>query len=380
MRIAYVHDQLLPTNDTGVEQLINTISGFSHHGQKGLLCLPRQMFKSPPSYQDICDFYNVDRIFDLQFYRSFYPTSRVVEKVAHALRFISSNSKKRADILYTRNIPFFFAAIATGLPVAYETYRPWTTQYPLMAPLFRKAMQAPNFIGGIFHSNYARDEYIRCGIDASKTIAVHNGFDPRRFQPALSVKEAKEAIGVAKSDLDKLSIGYTGRLLPGKGMSIVLEMAKRRPEILFFLIGSDGEGEVEEEAKAIPNIRVFPWQNYADLPTYLFASDILLIPPSLLALNKTRNTVLPMKLFQYLAAGRPILAPIAPDTEELLVHQKNSFLVKPDDIEAACDGIDALSQSDELRRTLGEGALKTAEKRTWDARAKRILDFLEQRL
>ena len=60
--------------------------------------------------------------------------------------------------------------------------------------------------------------------------------------------------------------------------------------------------------------------NYDQLSHFLFAADILMIPEP--KVKTVGNTVLPMKLFQYLAAGRAIYAPDAPDTAELLTHGK----------------------------------------------------------
>lgn len=377
MRIAYVHDQILPTDDTGVEQLINTIAGFVRHGVDGTLFIPRPLGGCSPDVEQLRQFYDVDDLFTLRFCRSLYPSWRVSEKAAHALRAALDPQLQRHDLVYTRNIPFFLTAVAAGLPVIYETYRPWPTQYKLLAPLFRTAMRAKSFLGAVLHSAYCRDEYLRAGIDGERLVAVHNGYDPQRFSPPLAVDEARLKIDLHD---DRIAVGYAGRLLSGKGMTIVLEMARRRPDVLFLLIGSSGPDKVEAEAREIENVRVFPWQSYRDLPRYLFAADILLIPPTLLALRKARNTVLPMKLFQYLAAGRAILAPRAPDTAELLTDCYNALLVDPDDLGSACAGLDALVESVGLRDQLRNGALATARGLTWDARSAMILSFIRSRL
>lgn len=378
MRIAYVHDQLLPTNDTGVEQLVNTISGFSKNGATGTLFLPRPLWGGAPDREAIKAFYDVERLFELRFFRSAFPSSRVPEKAGHALRLALHRPLRDYDVVYTRNIPFLFSGVAAGLPLVYETYRPWPTQYPALAPLFRRAMGAKNFVGAVFHSNYCRDHYLDSGIAGERLRAIYNGYDKRRFEPRLDASTAKAALQLPA---DRLTVGYTGRVLANKGMPIVLEMARRRPEVLFLLVGADGEeAEMEQEAKALENVRIYPWQSYRELPRYLYAADILLIPPTLSALEKARNTVLPMKLFQYLAAARPVLAPIAPDTAELLIHEKNALLVEPDDVDAACCGLDRLSSDVTLRQALGAAAQALAADLTWEARGAKILAFVEERL
>jgi glycosyltransferase involved in cell wall biosynthesis len=109
------------------------------------------------------------------------------------------------------------------------------------------------------------------------------------------------------------------------------------------------------------------------------AADILLQPPSRIPLRLVGNTVLPMKLFLYLAAGRPIVAPDLPDMREVLVHDQNALLVPTGDDDAAVHAIARVLAEPGLADRLAAAAKKTAAGLTWDARAARILSFLETR-
>jgi glycosyltransferase involved in cell wall biosynthesis len=90
--------------------------------------------------------------------------------------------------------------------------------------------------------------------------------------------------------------------------------------------------------------------------------------------------VLPLKLFSYLAAGRPILAPAAPDTAELLEDGGNALLVPPGEPEAAAAALDRILGDAKLADRLSAGALASARDLTWDRRAEKIHFFLEERL
>jgi glycosyltransferase involved in cell wall biosynthesis len=87
-----------------------------------------------------------------------------------------------------------------------------------------------------------------------------------------------------------------------------------------------------------------------------------------------------MKLFQYLAAGRPILAPETPDLVELLRDGENARLVPPGDVPAAVAALRGLLTNPTLSSHLSEGARATSADLTWDARARKILRFLADRL
>lgn len=107
---------------------------------------------------------------------------------------------------------------------------------------------------------------------------------------------------------------------------------------------------------------------------------MLLIPPSRAPLERFGNCVLPIKLFAYLAAGRPILAPAAPDTAELLEHGGNAWLVPPDDPAAAAEGLDRLLGDAGLADRLATNARRLSLDLTWDRRAGAIERFLRERL
>ena len=160
----------------------------------------------------------------------------------------------------------------------------------------------------------------------------------------------------------------------------MIEAARRLPDLLFVLVGSYGEGPIEAMARTLGNVRIVRWQPPEMLPPYLFAADILLIPPSWKPLTAFGSTVLPLKLFFYMASGRPILAGATPDVREVLRHHENAFLCTPDCPDSLVDGITALTQDTTLATRLAATALAESRGFTWQARAHTIADILEQRL
>jgi glycosyltransferase involved in cell wall biosynthesis len=146
------------------------------------------------------------------------------------------------------------------------------------------------------------------------------------------------------------------------------------------LVGSEEEGKIELQAGRIANVRIVPWQRFDVTIPYLYAADVLLIPPCIAPLQQHANTVLPLKVFLYLAAGRAILAPRAPDTSELLVDGENALLVPPGDPDTAVGALRHLMEHPTYRERLGRAALETARHLTWDTRAEKIHRHLEDRL
>lgn len=388
LRLAYLFDQRLPCTATDTEQVLNTLAALSRVGADVTLTLPKDWLRADVNSEGLRRYYQVDcPQLTVQRLRSLSPGPRWIVKPAHALRaaFFARMHRGNFDVFYTRNAPALVCALLFGLPVVYETYRPWPIQIKALRPLFRWAMKHRAFVGGVFHSDFARQSYIELGVDPQSLEVVHNGFDPSRFSEDPGTAIARERCGLTidkegeLKPIEGLVVAYTGRVNLNKGLGIVLELATLHSDVTFLIVGSEGEGEVERQARAIDNVIIKPWATYEELPHYLFAADLLMIPPSQGPLAKVGNTVLPMKLFQYLAAGRTIFAPAAPDTAELLDNHRNAYLVPPDDLKAASEGLSILKSDHALRAQLAQGAKETSAALSWDSRAQKILLFLERR-
>lgn len=284
---------------------------------------------------------------------------------------------RRADLVYTRNFWVAWMAILFGQKVAFDHYRPWPDQIPPLRFWLYRLLCHPRFIVKICHSEYTRRKYLALGIPEDKVRCVRNGFEPARLESRIPVEEAKRRIGVP---VDRKTVVYTGRVNHKKGLGLAVEAAKQRPDVLFILVGSYGEGPIEVMARDVPNVRIVPYQPADKLADYVFAADILLIPPSWLPLAEFGSTVLPLKVFFYLASGRPILAGRTPDVAEVLRHDENAYLCPPDSVDELVRGIDALLADPARAARLAETALADSRTYTWDARAKRIFALIEERM
>ena len=282
-----------------------------------------------------------------------------------------------ADLVYTRNLWIAWMAVLFGQRVMFDHYRPWPDQIPPLQFWLYRLFCHPRFLVNICHSDYTRGKYLALGIPGEKLRRVHNGFEPDRLQAQIPISEAKLKIGVPA---DRKTVVYTGRVNHKKGLPLVIAAAKALPEIAFILVGSYGEGPIEALAKDVTNVTIVPWQPAERLADYVFAADILMIPPSWQPLAKYGSTVLPLKLFFYLASGRPILAGRTPDVMEVLEHDRNAYLCRPDDLESLIDGLSRLAGDAELAARLAATAQSDSRDFTWSARAGTIADIAEDRL
>jgi glycosyltransferase involved in cell wall biosynthesis len=359
------------------EQAVSTAAAFARRGVDVTLLMPRGRGDPALSAADLRAYYGVAGDFALVQRPTRWVGEMIVPASLWLWQVLRDPLLGEADLVYSR-IP---ATLGSGglspIPFAFDHYKPWPDRVPWLRPFFRRTARQPHCLGFILHSDFAASSYRRLGVAPEKLLVAHNGFDPAHMRPPLDKGSARASLGLPK---DRPIAVYAGRLSPRKGLDQLLAAAERRPEMLFLLVGSEGEGPVEQAARGRENVRILPWQAPARLPLFLYAADILVIPPSRAPLERFGDCVLPMKTFSYLAAGRPILAPRSPDTAELLRDGDTALLVPPDDPAAAAAALGRLAAEPALAARLGENAARLADGLTWDARAARIIAFLEERL
>jgi glycosyltransferase involved in cell wall biosynthesis len=353
------------------------MAALSRRGVAVTALLPRGLSRPGLSAEAIRDHFGVHGSFDVTYLRLPFIDTLLVRKGLYAAAIASGLTLPPHDVVYTRNAATFAALTLRGVKVIYDTHRAWPDHIPPLKPLFKLAMSRDNFVGAVFHSEYARQSYLRLGIDPSRLATMRNGFDPTRFQSGVTSKAARSELGLP---LAQKLVVYTGHISAMKGLGSVLELAERCPDALFLLVGSEGDGSVEQKAKRHANVKVLPWQPYDVAAKYMVSADVLLLPPSNVGLKVAGHTVLPMKLYGYLAAGRAIFAPATPDVGELLVDDENAVLVPPGDMRAAGDALRALLDDEGRRDRLAAAALDTSKDLTWDARAERLERFIRERL
>jgi glycosyltransferase involved in cell wall biosynthesis len=301
----------------------------------------------------------------------------VLRHLCCGLTLVFRREFRHADLVYTRNLWVAWLAVRFGQRVVLDHYRPWPEQIPPLRLWIYRLIRHRRFLANLTHSEYTRNKYLDIGLLADKLHCVRNGFDPKRLGAPVPLEIAKRRIGI---DGNKKTVVYTGRINHKKGLELAIEAAKRLPDHLFVLVGSHGNGAIEASAQGVANVRIVPWQSPEALAGYIFAADVLLIPPSWRPLAEFGSTVLPLKLYLYMGAGRPILAGDTPDVREVLENGRNALLCRPDCLESLVAGIGALTRDTALAQRLAATALADSRDFTWSARARKIAALVESRL
>jgi len=359
-----------PDRKADREQSVNTAAALARRGIEMTLLMPQGAGDPELSADDLRAWFGVEGDFGLVQRPSRWAGEALTRSLMWLRQVFRDPALAGADLLYSRMPAMLGIGQRAPLPFATDQYRPWPDDAPLVRPLVRRTARDPKCLGVILHSHYAARSYRRAGVPEEKILVAHNGANGALAGAPGDKGAARRALGLPEERRIAL---YAGRVNAEKGLDQILALAALRPDVLFVLVGSEGESGIETRG----NVEVVPWQAPA---AWLHAADVLLIPPSRAPLERFRNCVLPLKLFSYLAAGRPILAPAAPDTAELLSDGENALLVPPAMPQIAAEALDRILGDPALAARLGAAALDQARELTWDKRAERIAAFLEARL
>ncbi len=217
------------------------------------------------------------------------------------------------------------------------------------------------------------------GVPQEKIRLIHNGADCERFSPAVDGRSIREKYGLQ----NKIVVGFVGGFLPWQGVETLLDVAldwrESAANIRFLLVGPahhwsslglslERKMMVAQESGRVIFAGAIPHQ---DVPSYLAAMDIVTVPD----FNEYGN---PIKIFEYMAMGKPLIAPRVPSIAEIVTHRQDGWLMEHSSPENLKGAILELAQSPELREQIGTKARKAAlQKFTWHRGAQQLEALLE---
>lgn len=214
----------------------------------------------------------------------------------------------------------------------------------------------------------------RLHIPGDRVVTVGNGVDLDRAVDLVSKGRARAELGLST---DVPVVAYTGHLYPWKGVDTLVQALARLPGIHGVIAG----GMPEDVARlrglvtelGVDNVTVTGHLAPDRVPLVLRAADVAVLPNSARCVHSAHYTS-PMKLFEYMAAGLPIVASDLPSIREVLEDGRNAILVPPDDAGALARGVERVLRAPELAKRIASAGYRYAQEHTWKKRARRILD------
>jgi glycosyltransferase involved in cell wall biosynthesis len=231
-------------------------------------------------------------------------------------------------------------------------------------------------VNGVVGITEGLKEGLSAGALARPILVAPDAVDIALFDTPLSQDEARKKLGLPMGKTIALYAGAIDE--PWKGAGTFYEASRYLSDDYLLVIVGGKPHYVERFQKQfppVPAVRMEGYKNYdTELPTYLKAADVLAVPNSAKQ-EISRISTSPLKVFAYMAAGRPIVASDLPSIREVL-NKSNASLVEPDNAEALAQGIQALAGDPARAKALARQARQDVESYTWQKRAKKIIDFI----
>ena len=190
--------------------------------------------------------------------------------------------------------------------------------------------------------------------------------------------------GVGGWGAPRPAIYYVGQLYPWKGAGLVVDVAARVPDARVVIVGGQTNwtqfdpdiAALAEQARVLgvaERVELRGHVPYDRVPAVLADASVALLP--LPDEPVARLFTSPLKLFDYMAAGVPIVASDLPALREILRDEENALLARPDDPEDFAKAVRRLLADRALAERLGRQARADVLGYSWDARARALLDF-----
>jgi glycosyltransferase involved in cell wall biosynthesis len=358
MKIVYLANVRMPTEKAHGLQIMKMCEAFARAGHEVELVVTDRataITESPFAY------YGVEERFAITRLPVIDTVSRgrlgfLVSACSFGLRARGHVRRIRPDCVYGRDeLPLWFVL---GLaPVVWETHTGSITFFA------RRVLARARLVVAItagLRGLYAETT-------TTPVIVAHDGVDLDVFSRPEEQRTARARLGLP---VDARIALYAGRLDGWKGVEVLFKVARLLPDVHIAVIGGE-DTELEVLRKQYPEISFLGPRPYTELPDNQAAADVLVLtgdPRSRIAERYTS----PLKLFTYMASGKPIAAIDLPAIREVLTPDAASFFTyDPESCAAA------------IRDSLGaEGAAHAAKAHelvksySWDARARTILAAL----
>ena len=361
MKIVYLSSSIIPSTKANSIQVMNMCDAFAELNNSVIL-----FARTSESKLNIKEYYGIKNNFSIyQIKASFTRLLGGLEygyKVCKKIKELAINP----DIFYGRNLYALIACLKFNKPIIYESHNAPITgrksleNYLFSKPQFKRLVVINKALFDYYKNNFKIfKEY------PDKILIAHDGANINN----IDLKSNKKTV-----------IGYAGSLYPGKGIEKIVELAKTMPNCEFIVAGGS-----EEQIKKINNLTFLGKLYPSKIPEFLSHCDILLAPYS----NKVYSDydkkidlskwMSPLKIFEYMASKRPIIASDLPSIREILDNNRNAILV---DLNAGLiewkNSILRLIEKPELSKQLADNAFNLLKREyTWNIRATKVLEGIQ---
>lgn len=363
MKIAAIAGATIPSDTANSLQVMKACQALVQIGHEVTLFVPG--FR--PSSVDIKEHYGLQTDVPIEWLPSASRRKFTWDAVQRA---------RGTDLIYTWFPQSAVFGLVHGLPVIFEIHlQPTGVFGPVWHRLFVKLPGRRRLASITRALVRLLEQDFHLQLPPEQVVIAPNGVDLERFDNLPDPVSARRQIGLREAP----TVMCTGHLYAGRGAALFLSLAKSLPQAQFVWVGGRAVDVAHWKQQIESDNVIFtgfvPNQN---LPLYQAAADLLLMPYSRSIMGSSGSAdsaavASPMKMFEYMAAGRAIVSSDLPVIREIL-NEKNAVFCQADQVEDWEQKINSLLADTARRRELAARARQDVQGYTWVARAGHILN------
>ncbi len=297
--------------------------------------------------------------------------------------------KENIDFLFQHNHDFHYGGSMvkklTGIPfllhvdsVEYWVKKNWGKLYLAKFLKVAEEIQWHNADAIFVISEVVKNQLVELGVDGQKIILNPNGVDPDFFSPDVDGNTIRQTLNLK----NKFICGFAGTFGQWHGLEVIAESIKyiveKIPEVFFLFVGDGLLRPMIEEIIKKNNVGNYSYitglVNYNTVPQYLSACDVLLAP-SVHSVDGSAFFNSPIKLFEYMAMQKPIIATNIGQQGIVIKDGLNGFFCEEKSPEDLAEKIHYIYQNKDLADQTALNARNTVvEKYDWKVNSTRIVD------
>lgn len=371
--LLYLANVRLPTEKAYGIQITHMCEAFAEQGIHVKLIMPT---RRNPISEDLFSYYPVKKNFQmLKLWSPDFYLPGALDRIAVAVKDAISATRlaffaafQREAVVYSRDeLPLYLLSFIRG-NLVFEAHR-YSSRRVWFYRRFKKAGVKVAVISfGI------RDRFLWLGYAEEQILLAPDGADLAQFDIRRTKEECRMALSLPHN---KVLVLYTGHLYSWKGVGVLAEASKQLDQRYRVVVVGGTEHETARYKHIYAdcrNIMFLGWKPYRLMPLYLRAADMLVLPNSGKE-DISRIFTSPLKMFEYMASGNPIIASDLPSIREVL-SDETAFFVPPDNPSILAQIIYTVAanipESDKRAR---QARIKVAEY-SWSSRARRVLRFI----
>ena len=375
MKIAVITNSRIPSLTANSIQAMKVCQALVQIGHDVRIFAPRET--EPASREELAKHYGLRIVPSLEWLPSVKQFKRL-DFILHAQR---AAEKFDADLLYTWLPQSAVAALWRRYPTILEMHSDvggrmgvwWLRQFWKTRGQKRMTVTTWALRKALERSAGFRFEH-------EAVVVAPNGVELERYEDLPDAPSARRRLLLK----NRMTIGFTGHIYPGRGTDLLFELARQMPGVNFLWVGGTPElvsfWQKKLETVGVKNVMMTGFVEHERIPLYQAAADVLLMPygRSIEASSgqDIAEVINPMKMFEYMASGRAIVSADLPVIREVL-HERSAVFCEPGDVGAWKSAIESLLLDERKRTALGVQARRDAERFTWEARARRIMNGLK---